>query len=447
MSIIMKHINLLLKYRGIFKELSWTLVSQVIGNLLRFLLIFIVVRCYTQEEFGLWASITSIAAVIVTGDFGLTNVLRNIASKGLTRGKEGEIYTKEAWFSAFVALTIFAIIGIFILYTIKDYSIFSSLFKTDNSQLKELGNWVTVVTVGIFLIGLPLGLTGGLYLSYGEVKESSIFSIISGVLTFVVVVSLSLKHVRIDFVSIAFFLCPLCVSFISTLYFLHRREWYSFSISPKMIYKHVISMLPTGFCFLGIDFSRNFIPSALTIYSGALLGLSVAANINVATKVYSFFMSIMVSLLNPIWARLSKLYYSGEYANCRKMMKVNLLSMFGTSIVVIFLATLFRDYLVLLIAGDEYEADFLVFILVGGCLIGKAIYDSSSLLLIATSKLNIILPGYLIFSIVAMFIFPIIVEKYGFNWMMIIMILCWTIFIVSILYQTKIELSKTERTK
>lgn len=68
---------------SLFRNVSWIFASSVVSNLLRFLLIFILIRLYSPEEFGLWASITSIAAILVTGDFGITNVLRYRASKAI----------------------------------------------------------------------------------------------------------------------------------------------------------------------------------------------------------------------------------------------------------------------------------------------------------------------------------------------------------------------------
>ena len=84
---------------SLIQGISWVFLSTTIATLLRFLLVFIVIRSYTQEQFGLWGSITSIAAIIITGDFGLTNVLRSIASENLNRGKEGDEETKRYFYS------------------------------------------------------------------------------------------------------------------------------------------------------------------------------------------------------------------------------------------------------------------------------------------------------------------------------------------------------------
>lgn len=426
-----------IKKLALFHDLSWTFISQLISNMLSFLTIFFVVRCYSQEEFGLWASITSLAAVLVTGDFGLTNVLRNIASKGLTEGQQGEMYTKEAWFSTVFFLSIFALAGLLVLILFKDSTFFEILFKTDNEQLKVLGKGIVIMVIGLFLIRLPLGLSGGLFLSYGEIREGAIFSIIGSSLTFIVVVSLSLSHLRIDYVSVSFFICPLLVQIVSTCYFLSRRKWGHFRIKPKVMLAHLKLMLPTGFEFLGISFAGHLIPNALTLYSGAMLGLSFAANINVAVKIFNFFSAIMIGLLNPLWARLSRHFYNGEFLICRRILRFNLFGMMGASILILLCVSVFRELLVSIIAGDGYEADMLVFVLVGTCLFGKAISDSASLLLYATNHLRTMFIGYMAFSLVALFVFPEIVGIYGFNSMMGTMIICWLLFIGLVLVSTK----------
>lgn len=79
----------------LFRGISWIFIATSIASVLRFLLIFILIRFYTQEEFGLWASITSLAAVIMTGDFGIVNVLRNLLSKEIVNGAEGDLKSKE----------------------------------------------------------------------------------------------------------------------------------------------------------------------------------------------------------------------------------------------------------------------------------------------------------------------------------------------------------------
>lgn len=428
-----------IKGSSLFKDLSWTLIAQTLGNLLRFLLIFVVVRCYTKEEFGLWASITSIAAIIVTGDFGLTNVLRNIASEGITKGAEGEKRTRESWFSAIVFLTFFAVAGIIILLFLSQFSFFESLFKTDDEALRALGKTVILVVLAIFLMNLPFSLASGMLLSYNEVKEYSIFGITGASLTFLVVVAQSLLHVRIDIVSISYFSCSLLVSIVTTLFFLHRRRWSIPRIPIKTVYLNMKAMLPSGVGFLGIGISSSFISNVLTIYSGSMLGLSVAASINVAQKIFSLFCSIIISLFNPIWAKLSRMYYGSEFKRCISLLQKSLFGTVMTAMLVVTAVSILRGPLVMIVAGSGYEVDVLAFILVGACLFAKVIFDNASLLLVATSQLKLVFWGYLFFSAIVLFIYPSIVSAIGFNWMMVTLIGCWSAFIL-IVYTYSVKL-------
>ena len=422
---------------SLFHELSWTLASQSLGNLLRFLLVFVVIRSYSVEEFGLWATITSVGAVIITGDFGLTNVLRNIASEGLTKGQDGERQTRDYYLSAVSFLFFIAVVGIIIIWIIKDTGLFESLFKTDSESLKITGKRIILIVLGIFLISLPLGLSGGMFISYGEIKVSSIFSIISNILTFLIVVTLSLYHASIEIVSVLYFLCPTCISITATFYFVYKRQWSINFIGLGKTIDNLKKMLPLGVGFLGIGFTSHLLQNLLTILSGSLLGLTIAANINVAQKAYNLFIGIIQSLLNPIWARLSKSYFNNDHEKCKRLMKRSLGATITLSVLIIVVMTLFRNIIILLIAGDEYDANVLVFLLVGSCLFAKLIFDNASLLLIATNKLKVVLWGYSLFSLIALFILPEITKTYGFELMAASIIICWIIFIYAVLYNTK----------
>lgn len=49
--------------------------------------VFILAHYYSKDLFGVWAAITSVAAIIVTGDLGITNALRNKIGQLLVEDK------------------------------------------------------------------------------------------------------------------------------------------------------------------------------------------------------------------------------------------------------------------------------------------------------------------------------------------------------------------------
>ena len=135
---------------SLFRNVSWIFASSVVSNLLRFLLIFILIRLYSPEEFGLWASITSIAAILVTGDFGITNVLRYKASKAIEEKRVDDF--KISFFSSLYFFLLFAIIVSIILVFISPYIPYEKLFKTDNVDLMLQGRKIFIIIHVLFLL-------------------------------------------------------------------------------------------------------------------------------------------------------------------------------------------------------------------------------------------------------------------------------------------------------
>lgn len=420
------------------KGISWVFLSSIIDNILRFLLVFIIVRCYSKAEFGLWATITSLAAVIVTGDFGFTNVLRNIASKGIANKSAGEKITIDYYYSAFIFLLLVAIIFTTFLLCFYKCIPFESLFKTNSHWLKLQGRNICSVVLSIFLYNLPLTLVSGMYFSYGMNKESSVFSIANSFTTFVIITIMACSKIRIDFVAISYFLISLFVNLVKTIYFLLKRRWIrQIEISIHGFIYNIRIMFSMGVRFLFIGFATTFIYNSLTIYAGSILGLEIAANINVAQKIFTFFVTIFQNALNPIWSKLSYLYYSEEFSKCKALLKFSVIGTLLLSLFIICFVTILSDFLVHIVAGVNYYSDKIIFVLIGCCLFAKLVFDNTALLLTSLNKLGVILIGYGLFSLIAFFLFPKIIIIYGFNQMMLVMIVCWLIFSLAVIFETR----------
>ena len=420
----------------LFRGISWIFIATSIASVLRFLLIFILIRFYTQEEFGLWASITSLAAVIMTGDFGIVNVLRNLLSKEIVNGAEGDLKSKELFYSAFFSFLFFAIIFSVLIIFISPYIPYETLFKTDNIVLKEQGRSIFIVVQIVFLLGIPFGLGTPLFFSYGETNFYSIISIVQAVISFIIVFLLSVNHVEIYIISILYFICNMLLSLYGTLLFIHKRKWYSVNLSYRKICSNMCMMLPIGIKFLGIQLSSSFITNVLTVYSGSMLGLSIAANVNVIQKVYMFLTGIYQSIFNPMWSSLSLNFFKRRYSDCKIIINRSLISTIVIFSLTVLLCSLFRNYIMHAIAGAEYEANSSLFILIGLFFMAKLLFDNASLLHNAINRLNILITGYILFSCIVFLFVPYVVNNYGLNTMLFILIICWIIFIIAILCDT-----------
>ena len=79
--------------------------------------VFILVHYYSKDLFGVWAAITSVAAIIVTGDLGITNALRNKVSQLLVEDKNNRS-SQTYFYSVFYFFLFLAIVLTIILFCI-----------------------------------------------------------------------------------------------------------------------------------------------------------------------------------------------------------------------------------------------------------------------------------------------------------------------------------------
>lgn len=421
---------------SLLQGISWIFLSTTVATLLRSLLVFIIIRFYTQEQFGLWGSITSIAAVIITGDFGLTNVLRSIASKNLSRGKEGDEDTKRYFYSTLIFFSTLALLLALILIFFHHYVPFEKLFKTEDLQLQQQGHIICTIVLLLFFFTIPLSIPGALFFSYGENKYNAIFGFISSVFTFIIVSGLAIFKVSIVYTSVIYFICPLLVYIISTCFFIYKRKWWNIRIQMGQTIKDIKFLLPLGIKYLIIGFAGSFLTNILTIYSGALLGLKEAAIVNIAQKVFTFFTSIYQSVLNPIWSKLATLYFQKNFSKCKRLWDISLLMTLLAAFGFITISTTLSDIIVRFIAGENFISSPILFCMVGCSLFLKIIFDNVSLLQVAINQIDDITIGYIIFTIISMGVFPHIVYLWSFRSMVICMIALWCIFSLTIYYRT-----------
>lgn len=414
----------------LLKNISWVFSSSLIGNLLRFALVFIIIKFYSQEEFGLWASITSLAAVIVTGDFGFTNVLRNIASREILRGEAGNQEAKQYFYTALFFFLIVSTIISVILLSVIDFIPYQSFFKTDNEIIKMQGKQIFVIIQFIFLFNIPLSLGIPLFFSYGESKYYSLIVTTQSVGTFLLILLLSLFHCPISILSISYFATNMLISTLGTIIFLKRRGWLKNIFPLKEPIKRIKYMLAKGIQFLGIQLSSSFLQNVLTIYAGALVGLNTAANINITQKIFTFFTGVYQSVFNPIWGELAKRYINKQYTQCKQIIeKTTILTGLVYTLLIIF-TTLCGDYIIRFVATSEFLVEPKIFIMVGMFFMIKILFDNLTLLQNATSQLQVIFIGYLIFDLVSMFVISKITLSYGVDWLIISSIICWVIFCI-----------------
>lgn len=424
------------------KGITYMLGSNTICNVLQFSQIFILIKFYTQEEFGLWSSITSIAAILITGDFGITNVLRNILSRERMNGKDGNEEARKYYLSAFIFFLLFSVIAIVVLLILSPFIPYENLFESDNMYLKLQGRYIFMAVMFIYLLSFPFGMGLPMCFSYGESKTIALMNTIRSVVSFILVLILALLSIPILYLAIGYFSINFVFTVLGTIVFLRKRKWNIFEFSDLNLIRRIKEMLGTGIKFLGIQLSSSFVQNALIVYSGSMVGLTTAANVSIINKIFTFFTGIYQGAFNPIWSKLTEFFHKGDFKKCCSIIKKSVSITVGIYLIVITAVVITGQWVIDTFIGGNYYCEPILVIFIGLITLLRMVFDNISLMLNAISKLNFLLLIYLIFAVLIIFILPPVINNYGFNGMAIFLIFCWLIASILVGYYVNLILKK-----
>lgn len=416
---------------SLFFGISSNITASLVSNLARVAIIIIITRFYSKEEFGIWATITSTFAIIATGgDLGIVNALRNKLSELYVKGPESLKDAKSYFYTAFFIFIFLAII-LSLIVTILYYNIpFESLFKTNNEYIKTQGKSILLWVQFLFLLGIPLSIGNASFFSFNESKYSALFTIIQSIVSLLFVLLASILHFSIVYISICYFLIILLTNLISLLYFIYRRNWYSWN-DEQFEFKPFINrskyLFSHGVKFLGLQFSKGFLENAGTVIASSMLGLNIAAEFNLVQKLYTFGMGIYQSAFNPLWGAFTINAAKNNWIWCKKtfFMTIKITSFIIPLITIIFY--FYGNFFLSIIGGNTYKADSNLFLFLGISTFFYMLFTTVTTFQSAISKINFITLLMILFSLIILPITKPIITSYGVNGIAISLSIIWLI--------------------
>ena len=191
--------------KNLLKGMCSVLGATGLDAICRLIVVMILVRYYSKEAFGVWAAITSVAAIVVTGDFGIINALRNKISLLLVEEKGESINSQKYFYSVFYFFLLLAVVLTILLLCLFPYIPLEVLFKTNNLELQAIGVQILIMVQIIFIFTIPLTIGNSLYFTFQESHFSALFTSLQAIFTVLIIYILSLCHVSIVFISMAYF--------------------------------------------------------------------------------------------------------------------------------------------------------------------------------------------------------------------------------------------------
>ncbi|MDO6391148.1 oligosaccharide flippase family protein [Pontibacter sp. BT731] len=364
------------------------MAAAVVTNVTRFLLVFMLARYYIKEEFGIWVTITSITAILATGDFGIGNALRNKLSAYIPQGTTGDKEAERHYLIVlyfFFTLTLVLSVG---LYALQDILPLEELFKTDSLSLQSVGKKIVVWVQIILLIGIPFGISNACFYSYHESYIVAYLNIFQAVLSFAVLLLLVFTDQSIVVISLVNFTCILIMYISGTVIFVKRRGWSLFNISHIGSGPIVLEMLRKGFPFFILQISSAFLFNAGTVIISSSIGLSIATEYNLVQKLYLFILGVYQAAFNPMWAGYSHAINTQAWDWCKAALRNSLLVTLAIFSAATAGITFFGNFALSLLAGEEYVTQTSMFLLVGAWVTMYTLWACAQTFQSAMGKMN-----------------------------------------------------------
>jgi O-antigen/teichoic acid export membrane protein len=350
--------------KKVFSDSFYSLIFSLSNNISRLAIIALLTRYYTKDEFGLWVTITSIGAIIVTGDFGISNVLRNKLSQFVVQGEKGDSEARKHFLFSlyFFSGLSFLLIIIFSFYA--NFFPLEELFKTPNSNLQAIGKSTLIIIQIITLVGIPLGISSICSFSYHESRGISILNTCITALSMIIICIMVYLKANIFHIVIFYFILFPVLNIYITIKFIRKRKW-SLMIPLDGFWRINFKFLTEGFPFFIVQILSAFLLNASTVLISSKVGLEQSSEYNLVQKLYLFAVIIYQSMFNPMWGGYAQAINEKNWSWCYNIfIKSILITIVIFSSLIIFMKYV-GNYLLIILAGDKYNIDGNYFIIVG----------------------------------------------------------------------------------
>lgn len=298
------------KFTVISKNVLVSAFSKAVGIGSQVIIIAVLSRTISKEEFGLWAILSHFIMMISICDFGIGGGgLRNTLAKH-NAIDDSEVLQKKIYFSSFFLMCFIytALFFIWFFFLKKHLNVFLHITEM---QLLEQAHWLSFFIFTIFA-KMPFSIYGSGFFSYQEYFLKSIFDIIEQLLlvTAVILVFFLKKNFLVFFIS--YYSLYLFMGIVGFLFFLKVRRWQwqrsSFADLKKLSESLVIN---------GLFWIQNLV--SLFLFSLSPFLISYFGNLELGGEyslIYRFcclFIGVHFAIINPIWSSYTEAFYKEKF--------------------------------------------------------------------------------------------------------------------------------------
>ena len=285
---------------------------KTVGVFVSLFIVPITLGYLSEEEYGIWLTLSSMLAWIVFFDIGLTNGLRNKLTEALAvkDNERAKIYLSTTLFllvsSMFVLLVIFGLCCGFI-----DWQ---TVFNSKTISLETLGK-VAFYTITFFCIQFALKVVTALFYATQCAAIADFLNMLGSLGALIVIWLLTLVTPKGNLLAIAltFSIVPVVVLMIAYI-IVFGGKYRSISPSVKYIkFKYTKDLVGLGIKFFIVQAAALILFTTSNFIITQLFGPSEVTMYNIAFKYFSIATMAFTVLMAPMWNAYTEAYVRGDY--------------------------------------------------------------------------------------------------------------------------------------
>lgn len=285
---------------------------------MNFLLIPLMLKYLSNEEYGLWILILSITGWIYNFDIGIGNGLKNKISQYLILKKYNEI--KKYILTSYLVVSIISLIIFIILFISLRYLNLNILLKINFLNGEKLF-YILILNIGFVCLNFILSLCNNIFIGSQKVYLSSLNNILSQFFIFLTIIGLSLKKEKSIFYLSIFYGVSISLShIILTVFYFYKNKVIIPKVSDISLNK-IPSIINIGGKIFLIQIAGLIIFSTDNFIITTFLGPDKVAEYSIVNKFFSIPIIIMNLVLAPIWPKATEKYYLRDYIWFKNILK------------------------------------------------------------------------------------------------------------------------------
>lgn len=283
------------------------------------------------ERYGVWATLTSLTAMLVFTDLGIGNGLMNLIAEA--NGRDDTHRARVYLTNALVLLAAVAALLALVFVLIRPHIPWARLFNASSPAALWDIDTAMVVLMGCFLVGLPLGTVARVQMGYQEGFLASVWEALASVLGLAGVLLVIRFQGGLAWLVLVLMGLPLAASAANGWTLFWRRRAYLRPQARDMDRAVVARILRLGMLFFVLQLAVALAFTSDNLVAAQALGPTAVARYATAMKLFLVAPILANLVLLPLWPAYAEALARGDVAWMKATLRRSLLLALAVTVV------------------------------------------------------------------------------------------------------------------